>query len=870
MNENPPVLSLAQLQQMGQGYANQISPEVFSLDDLKAQRATQEVENNAFSPLLSGALGFANATSFGLASQIAAKSGLVEQETLSALKNVNPISYTAGELASFVVPGTPLAKGSGLVAKSLRTATSPIQQVAKAGQFVNAATQARLGSIIGSTRAADVVSKIAGSGLGSAVEGAAYGVQQFISDEAMGDPDANAETFLARVGTSFALAGGFGAGFSALGQGFKLAANNYKDGARGIFKTVSGLDDEVIEEVASDRGYAKMQALMKQSGENSEKVADYAKRKFSIFNARKDQWVNQWDDATEVAVQKLDNTIAPVTLKEVVDDLDDVIKSTRAGQFTPPEDVKTIAKIVKELEEYKTIISKAAFDNAEKYGLASLVKQDLKKFRGLSAKEKSRLLERELGTKALREELTLKPSQLNRIRVELNKVAQRRNVYDPFKETKAGGEEFANFNNRIRERLYGKAPKDSEFAQLNAQWGKQKNALDQLKTFKIQDKEFSKLGSEEKVVQLLSGRSGRAQQARKFLQDLDDVYGTDLANTQKFLNAFDKVTQSKLAPILTGYSQMLPAMGAMLGLSVGLSPAAAGAFYLAGAAAQAPFLRAPIIRGATKLSKGIDEAFVLKTQAGKAVPPGMVPFIAAKIAAMGQIERDVRATQKPFEDGLDFIIEDKGLPFDDLREFKKTPDEIYEIQSDPQKFEEMFEQNSKELIFAYPGFVEPLKQKLQNQLQYLAEISPKETNSEFLFDQPEIQSDADKQKFQDRANVLEDPRHVLKAAKENRLTTDMINTFKQFYPNLYYKIVSKVYEVKPEKMKKMNYDQRQQLSLLLGQPLTSPLRPDRFMALQQNFAAQNQDIQQGAQNDLKGLEDRLNNMRTQGQIVEEN
>jgi len=108
---------------MGQGYADQIPSDVFSLDDLKAKRATAEVEQNPFSPLLSGALGFANAASFGLASQVASKSGLVEQETLSALKNVNPVSYTAGELASFVVPATPLVKGSGLIAKSLRTAS---------------------------------------------------------------------------------------------------------------------------------------------------------------------------------------------------------------------------------------------------------------------------------------------------------------------------------------------------------------------------------------------------------------------------------------------------------------------------------------------------------------------------------------------------------------------------------------------------------------------------------------------------------------------------------------------------------------------------------------------------------------------------
>ena len=860
------ILSLAQLQQMQQPNAQR----VLSLEELQEKRATQEVEDNTFSPLLSAGLGFANASSFGLFSQTLSKSGLVEQEKLRALRDVNPISYTAGEIASFLIPGTGVAKGGGLVAKSLRAANSPIQQVAKAGNAVNALTQAQLARVVGGTKAGDIVSKIIGTGLGSAVEGAAYATQQFISDEAMGDPDANAETFLSRISTGAAVAGGIGAGLTSLGQGFKIAAENYKKSARGAFKTISGLDDEVIEEVASDKGYQRIRDLMKEPGENAEKIKEYALQKFKAFGDKRKNWFDQFDEASKSAVNDLNMTMQPFKLSDILDDLKSVKQSVSIGKFAPTAERKAAERVLRELDDYEEIITKAAFDNAEKFGLASLIKQDLKKFRGLSAKQKQELLNKEFKSKALQDELFLKPSDLNDIRISMNQVAKARNVYNPLQATKPGGEEFALLGNKIREKLYGRAPEKSAFALLNKEYGKQAQAFEELKGFKIKDFNLEKLGSEDAVTKLIAGRSARAQEARKFLQDLDDVFGTDLADTQKFLNAYDKVTQSKLAPILTGYSQMVPALGAMFGLSVGLSPAAAGAFYLAGAAAQAPILRAPIIRGATKLSKAIDEGITLKTAAGKKVPPGLVPFLAAKIAAMGQIERELQSAKAPFEKTNEIIIQENVPEFKDLRKFKETPEDIYKLYSDPQYFEEQFNKNNAELIFAYPAMVEPLKNKLYKQVEYLAQTLPKEEPGRFIFDGPKPVSDLQKQEFERRADVIEDPRHILNSLKNNSLTSDAVSVFKVFYPNLYQQVVRKIFDLAPEDVSKLNYDQKQQVSILLGQPMTNALDPQRFIALQKNFMAQNQDIQQPSNNDLKGGDQIVQDTYSAGQKVQEN
>lgn len=150
----------------------------------------------------------ARGASFGLSDAAMTSTGLVSPETLKGLREYNPEVDLAGEVTG-VLGSTILAPG-----------IAPAAAAAKAGQFVSKAALPAIesaGKLLLNPETAPVAAKVLQSigrveakAIGSAVEGAFYGVGQSVTEHSLGDTNLNGQKVLSNIGLNALFAGGLG------------------------------------------------------------------------------------------------------------------------------------------------------------------------------------------------------------------------------------------------------------------------------------------------------------------------------------------------------------------------------------------------------------------------------------------------------------------------------------------------------------------------------------------------------------------------------------------------------------------------------------------------------------------------------------
>jgi hypothetical protein len=167
--------------------------------------------------LKAAGLGAARSASFGLSDEFLTRVGLLKPEELAAYKEQNPTATTLGEAGG--VLGAVFAPETGL----LGLASAPVKAVAKIGGAVTEAAlpvSSRIAGALAGEAASPVINKVltqAGAlSAGSAIEGAAYGLGQSISEHALGDPDLTGEKVMANIGTSALVGGALGGLFGSI------------------------------------------------------------------------------------------------------------------------------------------------------------------------------------------------------------------------------------------------------------------------------------------------------------------------------------------------------------------------------------------------------------------------------------------------------------------------------------------------------------------------------------------------------------------------------------------------------------------------------------------------------------------------------
>ena len=169
--------------------------------------------------------GAARAATFGLSDQLLGRTGTVDPNVLAELAKQNPKATMAGEIggvaASLLIPGIGAGTaGEAVAAKGAAkgiSALTPVGAVAKIGTGVTEAAlpaaQKFAGLLVNpetSPIVHRILSRAGAQTMGSAVEGAVYGLGQGISEDALGDPNLTAEKLLGNIGYGALFAGGLG------------------------------------------------------------------------------------------------------------------------------------------------------------------------------------------------------------------------------------------------------------------------------------------------------------------------------------------------------------------------------------------------------------------------------------------------------------------------------------------------------------------------------------------------------------------------------------------------------------------------------------------------------------------------------------
>ena len=227
------------------------------VEDFQRRDEAEKKYGGALGALEAGVAAAMRAGTFGVSDLALTKSGFVSPETLSSLKEVQPLATGLGTLGGIALPAlvsggsSLLAKGatkaaSGAVGaaeaaalgKGLQTSAgvvySPVQAVSALGK----ATEAAAASVLpaGESLGAQIAAKAAAMGAGSAVEGAAYGLGNVVSEVALGDnPHLTAESALAEVGLSALLGAGMGGVLGATEAAAPAAIQRAREALSGVF-----------------------------------------------------------------------------------------------------------------------------------------------------------------------------------------------------------------------------------------------------------------------------------------------------------------------------------------------------------------------------------------------------------------------------------------------------------------------------------------------------------------------------------------------------------------------------------------------------------------------------------------------------------
>lgn len=367
----------AEINEENLGVAQERGLRPLSADEQQARADKAEYGEGIGNEIKAGLAGAARGATFGLSDVIGADFG--KDESLRKLQEQNPTASTVGEVAGAVAPAL-LSGGETAVASGARLAGSGVRAVEAAGGLAERGAVG-LAKALGVTEESSLLARTIAIGAtkatGGAVQGAAYGAGQAISEAALQDKELTAEQLVQHMGAG-ALLGGVTGG--AIGIGGKLAgaaAGKVASIAEGGFSKlqdvlkgsgdvrskiakasslISGHDESVIAEFANDTAKVHI-------AENAEQHLDTAARKTA---AAEDELRGIMDDIVEAGTGEgkrmgLRTKVNPNNIEQAATTTQDVITGARArvdhmltnpDEFTNRGAVKAMDREVRKIEDF--------------------------------------------------------------------------------------------------------------------------------------------------------------------------------------------------------------------------------------------------------------------------------------------------------------------------------------------------------------------------------------------------------------------------------------------------------------------------------------------------------------------------------------
>lgn len=752
-------------------------------DDSEVQAYQKDQENeaeygegagNSARAFLAGA---GRGATFGMSDQLLTKSGLASPEGLKQLEERHPYASIGGNVAGVA---TGLLTGSEEVgaAGAAADALNPVASVARAGRGIGASAEGVLG-------------KYGSQALGSAVEGAAYGAGNVVSEQALGDHNLNAERIASELGIGAILGGGIGGAIGVASDAIPASLSKARElfgntGAseylqKGVAKAssvVSGKPYEKVLQAFKDAGgLMSEEATASASKELTDGLAEQYK---TVNKAAKDAFK---DIRPEETAHLLDSSYTPAASAELGrlnGVIGDTIKEIQENPALYPEryairlsqfrdslvkDPGEAADIFKNLNDFK----KQMDDHLMKFG-------------------------REISP-----DLVDTQNLLKGLRGEIKNSLENEAVWGP------AGARQATVND-----VY------SRFSYLQKQVQKD-----------VMQKTFNQSGSVTHVVDPKKvARALKDEIKLGHLQDYHEASKELIDELHKSYSVlpnrnFDQESVKSILDKNTELQAKLANDAAMKQNMASLTPGGGG--FLEGG-----------------LAAGAAHAGPLGT--GAAVGYSMLRNPAVTAQRLAAIEKLLNKSVNRIS-GLSKAVFNKTTQSAlvgetatlNAQSLKKAGRDIQSLAANPDHFTSVMSQATQHVYPFAPNTVGALHLTTSTAVNFLQSKLPQNPDQKPL--DPEFTpSRTDIAKFNQYHQIVQNPLLALKQLKEGRLGHETIETLSTVYPGLYKEMQTAVHDALADHLaskKPIPHQQRLMLSMFLGQDLSSTLKPESILKNQQ-------------------------------------
>lgn len=801
--------------------APQPGPALLSPEDFLKQTEFAEFQGVLPGAAALGA-GIARGVTFGLSDVAARAVGL--NERLAKLKEFRPGLSLTGEVFGAVAPSLATG-GAGAVATAARLASAPVRGVAKAAQLAEGALARQFVSQASKGAARKVLESSAARGLGSAVEGLAYGAGQVISEAALGDPKEVAENAVATLGVSALLGGALGAGTKIAGAVVKGTAETLKPQLKNLKQNLIGISDDaaktILEKPEAVRDLAKYGDDVDEIFKNfaTEKAAEASSARYNLIENVKNE--------VRTLIEKNGLQGKSVSVKPLLDAIDETRKRVSPKGAAVTREVQSTLINLDRIEQSFLNYAKSSANLTDDLALPqvkNLIQTD---------------------------QLKLNALDLNDLKAQY--YASTKDAFligksDPI--------------NSLYERLGSLANKgldgiDPSIRAANAKLSKSLAAQEKLKNLGLFERyEFDP----EKFKRVFVAKGDKWVEYKSALKVLDDNWGTNLVEAAELGRAYKELfPKDVISRYFTGRAVLAPTLGGAAGAILG-GPIGAAAGALSSAALASPLATELKLRTANAVEDLISKKLVPAGQKlgamNKFIPENLAPFVSGKIAALTTLERQNQKVDRQIQSAINGFINPQDVDqmptsFDSLKQtsftkpYAKSLDdridafnarlgEIVEAASDLNALNERISKNTQAVNLIAPQVAAELLAKGVEASQFLLSKAPKNPIMDEL--QPQKTdwrpSDAELAKFERYVEAVENPLQIFKDLKAGIITNEQVETIKTLYPTIYSKLVLGIKEKVSTRKQPLTYAQRNQLSVLFQQPLTQLHKPQVLAYLQ--------------------------------------
>lgn len=770
---------------------------------------------------LAAAAGAARGVSFGLSDQLMTKMGspetgnpLVRPQTLSDLQKYRPGWSMTGEVGG-ILGSTFLAPEAGLTGMVSRIGKGATEAAEIAGLKLTGAGMEAAG-IGGSARAAKILAaanEIGAHAAGSAVEGALYGgIGNTISEDALGDPDLNAQKVLSNFGYGALLGGALGATIKGASIAIPESLNLAKQGFNSLRNTLIGTGEEdagllgrVLPDKISD-------ALANRS------VNLDTDQKMELINKTTDD-LNTIHNNIQTTVKKLNSDIRPKETNALIDTADDT-----KVRYARQDIVNSMNKAIELMRSEPELYSGTAARKLEiqRDGIVNGMKHDDDPstiFQSL--KETKQKLKEMVFSKIPTSQEVESMNLINKIGSDINSKLKDPDIFGHVGSSYAAHDEMLSDYYKY---ISPKASKPTDFQKaFMAKSGQGPNTRWEFDPKKVE----RILKTQETVTgqQKLNLLDGYYTTLRKLPEHLENTYANvpnENFDPAKLNNIIDN-SQKSNTEAAAKYLETVHNSKKSLGWGDFLAAHVAMSHPVVGAAIEAYNVVTKPIEHLNKLA----EMERLIGKASNAIGKGAAAIFKPAIA-LSDMSRNV-VTKLALEDRMD--------------SHKKLVDTLTKFQHNPESLIDAISSNTEPISGAAPKTAQALQNASIQATQFLASKIPSPPNAN-QFSEPYQPSSTELATFERYLTVAEKPMTALDQVRNGTLTPETIETLTAIYPKLYDQMKQAIMQEATDQLASKTpipYGIKQSISHFIGEPMDETMTPQSIMANQMSYA---QDLQQ--------------------------